>query len=153
MSQNTEQPIPYGMYLPAVRHADLSYTSGMTPRKSRILIYSGKIRANDPLESHRDAEPEFTAHPKIADYASETLIEHLGSGSIGSRAAIGVASLPSNAPVEVTLIGKVVSSLENIFPGRHKYKNSLTLSNDAAFIQANDLRPVPNSHITRAMQS
>lgn len=114
----------------------------MTPRKAGILIYSGKIRASDPLESHRDAvclatlnalvatraclkegekisvilqlniflnaEPEFTAHPKIADYASETLIEHLGPGSVGSRAAIGVASLPSNAPVEVTLIGKVV---------------------------------------------
>jgi enamine deaminase RidA (YjgF/YER057c/UK114 family) len=142
MSQNIEQPIPQGKYLPAVRHADLIYTSGMTPRKAGILIYSGKIRASDPLESHRDAvclatlnalvaaraclkegekisvilqlniflnaEPEFTAHPKIADYASETLIEHLGPGSIGSRAAIGVASLPSNAPVEVTLIGKVV---------------------------------------------
>ncbi|MGA8017403.1 MAG: RidA family protein [Desulfobacterales bacterium] len=142
MSQNIEQPIPQGKYLPAVRHADLIYTSGMTPRKAGILIYSGKIRASDPLESHRDAvclatlnalvaaraclkegekisvilqlniflnaEPEFTAHPKIADYASETLIEHLGPGTIGSRAAIGVASLPSNAPVEVTLIGKVV---------------------------------------------
>lgn len=142
MSQNIEQPIPQGKYLPAVRHADLIYTSGMTPRKAGILIYSGKIRVSDPLESHRDAvclatlnalvaaraclkegekisvilqlniflnaEPEFTAHPKIADYASETLIEHLGPGSIGSRAAIGVASLPSNAPVEVTLIGKVV---------------------------------------------
>ncbi len=144
MSQNIEQPIPQGKYLPAVRHADLIYTSGMTPRKAGILIYSGKIRASDPLESHRDAvclatlnalvaaqvclkkgekisvilqlniflnaEPEFTAHSKIADFASGTLIEHLGPESIGSRAAIGVASLPSNAPVEVTLIGKVVSS-------------------------------------------
>ena len=129
MSQNMEQPIPQGRYLPAVRHADLIYTSGMTPRKAGILIYSGKIRASDPIESHRDAvrlatlnalvaeqaclkegekisvilqlnillntEPEFTAHPKIADYASETLIEHLGPGSIGSCAAIGVASLQS----------------------------------------------------------
>lgn len=142
MSKNIEQPIPQGKYLPAVRHADLIYTSGMTPRKAGKLIYSGKIRASDPLESHRDAvclatsnalvaaqaylkegekisqilqlniflntEPEFTAHPKIADYASETLIEHLGPQSIGSRAAVGVASLPSNAPVEVTLVGKVV---------------------------------------------
>mgnify|MGYP001097741583 CR=1 FL=1 len=137
-----EQPIPQGNYLSAVRHADLIYTSGMTPRKAGILIYFGKIRASDPIESHRDAvqlatlnalvaaqarlkegerisvilqlniflnaEPEFTAHPKIADYASEVLIEHLGSGSIGSRATVGVASLPSDAPVEVTLIGKVV---------------------------------------------
>ncbi len=137
-----EQPIPQGNYLPAIRHAELIYTSGMTPRKAGILMYSGKIRATDSIESHRDAvrlatlnalvaaqaclkegekiavvlqltvflnaEPEFTAHPKIADYASELLVEHLGAESIGSRAAIGVASLPSDAPVEVTLIGKVV---------------------------------------------
>lgn len=142
MSQNMEQPIPQGKYLPAVRHADLIYTSGMTPRKAGILIYSGKIRASDPIEIHRNAlrlatlnalasaqnllvegekisiilqltvflnaEPEFTSHPKIADYASEVLIEHLGPGSIGSRAAVGVASLPSGAPVEIALIGKIV---------------------------------------------
>jgi enamine deaminase RidA (YjgF/YER057c/UK114 family) len=141
MSPKTEQPIPQGMYLPAIRHADLIYTSGMTPRKAGKLIYSGKIKASDPIESHRDAvrlatqnallaaqshlkegerievilqlsvfinaEPEFTAHPKIADYASGLLLEYLGPESIGSRAAIGVASLPSDATVEVTLIGKV----------------------------------------------
>ena len=142
MSQNIEQPIPQGKYLPAVRHADLIYTSGMTPRKAGILVYSGKIRASDPIESHRDAvnlatmnalvaaqaclkegekisvilqlniflntDPEFTAHPKIADYASEVLIEYLGPDCIGSRAAVGVATLPSDAPVEIALIGKVV---------------------------------------------
>jgi enamine deaminase RidA (YjgF/YER057c/UK114 family) len=142
MSQSIEQPVPQGKYLPAVRHGDLIYTSGMTPRIEGKLLYSGKIRATDPIESHRDAvrlatlnalvaaqacltegekisvilqlniflntEPEFTAHPKIADFASEVLLENLGPGSIGSRAAVGVASLPSDAPVEVTLIGKVV---------------------------------------------
>ena len=114
----------------------------MKSLRSRFSSRSGKIRASDPVESHRDtvhlaalnalvaaqaclkegekisvilqlniflnAEPEFTAHPKIADYASEVLIEHLGPGSIGSRATVGVATLPSDAPVELTLIGKVV---------------------------------------------
>lgn len=142
MNQNIELPIPQGKYVPAVRHADLIYTSGMTPRKAGKLIYSGKIQVSDPIESHRDAVrlatlnalvaakaclkegekisvilqlniflntvPEFTGHSKIADYASEVLIEQLGSGSIGSRAAIGVASLPSDALVEVTLTGSVV---------------------------------------------
>ena len=129
MSQNIEQPIPQGKYLPAVRHADLIYTSGMTPRKAGKLQYSGRIRIVDPLETHRyavrlatfnalaaaqacleeeekisfilqlnvflNAENEFTEHAK------------LGAKCIGSRAAIGVASLPSNAPVEITLIAKV----------------------------------------------
>ena len=136
-----EQPVPQGKYLPAVRHADVIYTSGMTPRKAGKLVYAGKIQATDPIESHRDAvrlatlnalvaaqaclregeelsvilqlnvflnvEQGFTAHSKLADYASELLIEYLGAGSLGSRAAIGVASLPSDAPVEVTLIGSV----------------------------------------------
>jgi len=142
MNQNMEQPIPQGKYLPAVRHTDLIYTSGMTPRKAGKLMYSGKIRATDPIEYHRDAvrlatlnalaaaqacltagekisvilqltiflntEQGFTAHSKIADYASDILLEHLGPGSIGSRVAVGVATLPSDAPVEVTMIGKVI---------------------------------------------
>jgi enamine deaminase RidA (YjgF/YER057c/UK114 family) len=141
MSMMTDQPVPQGKYLPAVRHADLIYTSGMTPRKAGNLLYSGKIRVMDPIESHKDAvrlatlnaltaaqaclnegeritlilrlnvflntEDDFTAHAKIADYASDVLIETLGMNCIGSRAAIGVASLPSNAPVEVVLTAKV----------------------------------------------
>lgn len=141
MNPTIDQPIPQGNYLPAVRHAGLIYTSGMTPRKKGELMYSGKIRATDPVESHRDAvclatsnalvaaegcliegekisrilqlnvylnaEPEFTAHSKIADFSSDLLVECLGVGSIGSRAAIGVASLPSDASVEVTLIGAI----------------------------------------------
>ena len=113
----------------------------MTPRKAGNLLYSGKIRVIDTLESHRDAvrlaalnaltaaqsclrsgesistilqlnvflntEEGFTAHPKVADYASELFIEYLGPNCIGSRAAIGVASLPSNAPVEIVVIAKV----------------------------------------------
>ncbi len=139
---NTLQPIPQGKYLSAIRHADLIYTSGMTPRKAGKLLYSGKIKVIYPIGFYKDAvrlatlnaltaaqaclnkgeiislilqlnvflntEEEFTVHAKIADYASDALIENLGANCIGSRAAIGVASLPSNAPVEVTLTAKVV---------------------------------------------
>lgn len=142
MSQIIEQPIPQGKYLPAVRHADLIYTSGMTPRKAGKLLYSGKIRVIYPIGFYKDAvrlatlnaltaaqaclnegekislilqlnvflnaEEEFTAHAKIADYASDVLMENLGANCIGSRAAIGVASLPSNATVEITLIARVI---------------------------------------------
>ena len=141
MSQSVEPPVPQGKYLSAVRHADLIYTSGMTPRRGGALIHAGRMRADEPLESFRDAvqlatlnaltaaqacvrdgeriavvvqltvflctDSEFEAHSKVADFASETLIEHLGAGCIGSRAAIGVASLPADAPVEITLIAKV----------------------------------------------
>lgn len=142
MNKTTAPPVPQGKYLPAVRHADLIYTSGMTPREAGTLLYSGKMRAADPIESHRDAvrlaalnaltaaraclnpgeriavilqlqvilnaEENFTAHAGVADYASEALIENLGVDCIGSRAAVGAASLPSNAPVEILLIAKVL---------------------------------------------
>lgn len=141
MSEMTEQSIPQGKYLPAIRNADLIYTSGMTPRKAGKLLYSGKIRITDANEVHRDAvrlaafnalnaaqsclnegerialilvmnvylnaEEGFTAHATIADFASEVLIEKLGADCIGSRVTVGVASLPSNAIVEISLIVKV----------------------------------------------
>lgn len=141
MSQIIKQPVPQGSYLPAVRHADLIFTSGMTPRRDGELLYSGKIHASDVIETHRDAvrlatrnalvaaqvclldrekisvilqlnvflnaDKDFSAHSKLADYASELLVEEIGAGGIGSRAAIGVSTLPSNALVEVTMTASV----------------------------------------------
>ena len=143
MNKIIEQPIPQGKYLSAVRHADLIYTSGMTPRKAGNLLYSGKIKILDPIESHKvavrlatlnaitaakacliqgerisiilqlnvflNAEEGFVEHAKIADYASDLIIENLGNNCIGSRAAIGVASLPSNATIEIALIAKTIA--------------------------------------------
>lgn len=142
MSMKIQQIIPQGKYLSAIRHRDLVYTSGMTPRESGKLIYSGKIKANDSLHLHKEAiqlatsnalsaaqsclhegerlstilqlnvflnaEKEFLAHAKLADYASEFLIKYLGVNCIGSRVAIGVESLPSNAPVEISITATVV---------------------------------------------
>jgi enamine deaminase RidA (YjgF/YER057c/UK114 family) len=53
------------------------------------------------------AEPGFTAHSKLADFASAFLESRLGRRGIGSRAAVGVATLPGNAPVEVQLVAAV----------------------------------------------
>lgn len=143
MSSIVNKPIPQGNYVPAVRNADIIYTSGMTPRKAGKLVFSGKMKAADVITSHKDAvelavlnalnaaksclsenesieqilqlsvflntENNFTQHSKIADFASNFLVDHLGKKCIGSRAAIGVASLPSDAPVEIMLTAKVVA--------------------------------------------
>lgn len=53
------------------------------------------------------AEASFTQHSKLADFASDFLRSELGAQGIGSRAAVGVLSLPGNAPVEVQLIASV----------------------------------------------
>lgn len=46
----------------------------------------------------------FTEHSAVADGASEALSEFLGDRAAAVRTAIGVASLPSGAPVEVELL-------------------------------------------------
>ena len=135
MSQN---PIPQGKYKPAVRHGGLIFTAGMTPRKNGVLLMSGKITPDRPLEDYREAviqaafnaltaarntlkegerivqilsltvylnaSPDYTTHAKVGDIASTWLYEQLGEAGVGPRAAIGVATLPGNAPVEIQLV-------------------------------------------------
>ncbi len=55
MSTDDKQPIPQGKYLPASRHNDIVYTSGMTPRRDGVLIYAGKIEAEKPIEEYKEA--------------------------------------------------------------------------------------------------
>ena len=51
-----------------------------------------------------NADDDFTSHSKVADIGSDYLFNNLGEAGIGSRAAIGVKSLPGNAPVEIQLV-------------------------------------------------
>jgi enamine deaminase RidA (YjgF/YER057c/UK114 family) len=136
-----ENPIPQGKYKAAVRHKDMIFTSGMTPRVLGELRFSGTIRSDLPLATYQEAielaaknaltaaksclkenetlqfipqlsvflntEEGFKDHAKLANYASEEIIRQLGEDAIGSRAAIGVASLPGDACVEITLIATV----------------------------------------------
>ena len=135
MSQN---PIPQGNYRPAVRYGNLIYTAGMTPRRNGVLIQSGKIRPDRPLDDYREAiiqaasnaltaarntlregeriaqilsltvylnaTPDYTTHAMVGDIASDWLVEQLGEAGVGARAAIGLATLPGDAPVEIQLV-------------------------------------------------
>lgn len=135
MSKN---PIPQGKYVPATRHGDLIFTAGMTPRKDGVLQFTGKVKAEEPLESYKEAvriaacnaltaarntlaegekivrvlsfwvyinaEEGFVSHAKLADFGSDYLTEELGEAGSAARAAIGLGTLPGNAPVEIQLI-------------------------------------------------
>jgi len=48
--------------------------------------------------------PEFGQQSRVADAASELLVEVLGENGRHARTAIGVASLPRNSPVEIQMI-------------------------------------------------
>ncbi|MCH7720721.1 MAG: RidA family protein [Planctomycetes bacterium] len=52
----------------------------------------------------------FTDQPKIANGASDLLVEILGENGRHTRAAVGVAELPLNASVELDLIVQVKSA-------------------------------------------
>lgn len=57
-----------------------------------------------------NADAEFEAHSRIADLASAYLKSQIGDIGVASRAAIGVASLPGNAPVEIQIFAGVAIS-------------------------------------------
>lgn len=141
MKPNQNSPVPQGNYLPAVRHGNLIYTSGMTPRQNGMLKYKGKILTGDSVQQHAPAvmlaiqnaltaaknliadhekiicilqlsvylntDSTFKDHSKFADIASNFIAEKLGPQAIGTRAAIGVNSLPSNASIEISLVASV----------------------------------------------
>ena len=55
------------------------------------------------------AEPGFTQHSTVADGASNLVVAALGERGRHARAAVGVASLPAGAAVEVEALVELVS--------------------------------------------
>jgi enamine deaminase RidA (YjgF/YER057c/UK114 family) len=48
--------------------------------------------------------PDFGLQSKVADAASELLVDVLGENGLHARTAIGVAGLPRNSPVEIQMV-------------------------------------------------
>lgn len=59
------------------------------------------------LEGFVASTPEFDAQPKVVNGASELVIEAFGERGRHSRFAVGCASLPLGAPVEIGLIAQI----------------------------------------------
>ena len=78
--------------------------------KNALTAARNKLEEGERIErillitAYVNAEEGYTTQAKIADHASEYFCEELGDAGIGSRAAVGVASLPGNAPVEISII-------------------------------------------------
>jgi enamine deaminase RidA (YjgF/YER057c/UK114 family) len=53
------------------------------------------------------ATPDFQAHPRVADGASELLVSIFGRERISTRAVLGVSSLPLGACVETEIVFEV----------------------------------------------
>jgi len=51
--------------------------------------------------------PDFTSHPAVINGASNLLKEAFGDAGVHARSAVGVASLPLDAPVEIEMIVEI----------------------------------------------
>jgi enamine deaminase RidA (YjgF/YER057c/UK114 family) len=51
--------------------------------------------------------PDFTDHPRVMNGASDLLVEVFGEAGKHARSAVGVPSLPLNAPVEVEIVVEI----------------------------------------------
>lgn len=77
-------------------------------RAARATLAPGEdLAAVLSLTVYVAAEAGFAAHSALADFASQFLKEQLGASGIGSRCAVGVATLPGNAPVEIQMVAAV----------------------------------------------
>ena len=53
------------------------------------------------------SEPDFVGQPVVVNGASDVLGEIFGDAGVHARSAVGVASLPKDAPVEVEMIVEI----------------------------------------------
>jgi len=77
--------------------AQLKSELGSLDKISRILKVSGFV----------NSEPDFTEQPKVINAASDLLFEIFGDKGQHSRIAVGVASLPLGATVEIDMIVEI----------------------------------------------
>lgn len=77
--------------------AELKAVTGDLDKIEHIIKVNGYV----------NAVPEFERHPFVINGCSNLLLEVFGERGTHARAAIGVASLPDNAPVEIELVASV----------------------------------------------
>lgn len=72
----------------------LQYYAGNLNNVKRIVKVTGMI----------NADPSFTQHPAVMNGCSDLLVEIFGDAGKHARAAVGMASLPFDAAVEIEMI-------------------------------------------------
>ena len=74
--------------------AQLKANLGSLDKITKFVKISGFVNSN----------PEFTEQPKVINAASDLLVAIFGDMAKHSRIAVGVASLPLNATVEIDMV-------------------------------------------------
>ena len=127
-------PKPVASYIPAKRSSGLIFVSGQLPMRDGKMTASGPVPSSTTPEDATAAcrqcvlngiaaamsvgEPKgvvrvgvfvnsddgFTEQPKVANGASELLMELFGENGRHARAAVGTNTLPLGASVEVEFV-------------------------------------------------
>ena len=127
-------PKPVASYIPARKVGSLIYVSGQLPMKDGKLMCTGPVPSQVSLEEAQAAARQcvlngiaagmsvaqlrgvvrvgvfvqsddgFSEQPKVANGASDLLMELFGDDGRHARAAVGTNALPLNASVEVEFL-------------------------------------------------
>jgi enamine deaminase RidA (YjgF/YER057c/UK114 family) len=114
---------PLAAYIPAMQVGNLVMTSGQVPISAGVVKYAGKVGKDLSEEEGKEAAKlcalnclsavksveGFTAQPKVANGASEFIVEIFGEAGKHVRSAVGVSELPLNSAVEIEMIVEVIS--------------------------------------------
>jgi len=86
--------------------AELAASNALAAAR-RLLTDKERIDGILAMTVFVSASGDFNQHSRIADYASNYTFRELGERGIGVRAAVGVASLPEGAIIEIQIIATV----------------------------------------------
>ncbi|WKL39066.1 RidA family protein (plasmid) [Sinorhizobium meliloti] len=86
-------PQPQGQYVPAKRHGDLIFVSGMTSRENGKLLFMGQVELDTPVEAYRIAV-ELAAENSLTAAKSQLIA--------GEQLAVLSLTVYVNAPVGYT---------------------------------------------------
>ena len=109
-------PEPAGAYVPATRAGNLIFTAGQLPLEAGELRTTGKVGdAVSQEEAYRAARlcalnalaAAAAAQAQVLNGASELIGEVFEEAGLHARAAVGVAELPLDAPVEVEIVAEL----------------------------------------------
>ncbi len=82
--------------------------SGLAAARERLGSLD-RIRSVAKLGVYIACPAEFLDHPKVADGASELLLDVFGAHRLPPRIVLGVSSIPLGMPVEIELVFEIES--------------------------------------------
>jgi len=88
--------------------ARLACLSGLSVAKAHLGSLD-KVTGVAKLGVYIATASDFRDHPRVADGASDILVEIFGSAMLSGRIVLGVASLPLGLPVEVELVFEIAT--------------------------------------------